>query len=448
MLPLLLSCHTPAGPPSFLIIDIDSFPASRMLAERDGQPVAPTMARLARQGWHFTEAFSQSAWTLPAVYSLLTGQHPVLMEEQDNTLPAWEDSTRTLPQILSYYGYRSAAWWGHTIVSGSPQYSQGFAAPAQHADQYDLPLADWIGQSSDPFLIFVHNIDLHLPAPRIPEAALHRYVAPIAGCPGQSPPADFTALRYRVGDAAARTHILGHYDGQIRYYDDALADMLGELERAGVAEQTVVIVTSDHGEELFERGEVRHGVHYDTVLRIPLIIYDPGQGSGEISTIVQTVDLAATVLDRAGVAADATMDGASLLPLMGRAGTYTAREVFSISNRHNASLRSATHKALLRSVYIAHDIPGTAQAQESGEERALYDLRADPDERINLLLADHPPRSALLDRLLVLQAERMAATGDIPRTPLEDAQKKRLQDQGYWELVHPSPDTPPAQPAP
>gem|GEM_PF-2897591 len=421
-----------------------------MLARRQGEAVAPTLSALAARGQVFTQAYSQSAWTLPAAFSLLTGRYPLLVEVRDDTFPQWDRAVRTLPQILGYYGYHSSAWWGHTILSDGGQFGQGFSDHHDPSDQgYGIDLAGWIShQDGAPFLALVHDIDLHNPMPPIPAQDLHRFVPAVPGCPAKQPPSDYETLRGLIGEQAAQEHIRGHYDGQVRAYDDAVADMLAQLDRAGVADHTVVIVLSDHGEELFDRGSLRHGVHYDTVLHIPLLIADPSLGPGTVDTVVQTVDLAPTILERAGIAVDREMDGQSLLPLMGAgAGSYAARDVFSVSNRYNASLRTADWKLLVRSEWEHHGQAGTTAVQEGGRITELYDLQADPGEGHDLLAQRPEVAESLEARLEAWRQARLVATGQVPRSPLEEHQKEQLQQRGYWGLASPDDAGGPPPPA-
>lgn len=436
--------QAPGLPPSFLLIDIDSLRADRILATREGQPVAPTLAALARRGVRFDQAYSQSGWTLPAVYSLVTGHHPLLVEVREDTLPRRDPAVRHLPEILGLYGYRSMVFWGRTIIGGNGQLSTGFDDTLGVAAEggYRVPLQDWIEQAQgQPFFALVHNLDLHMPSPAIPIDALHRFVEPVEGCPGGVPMPVLDQLTPTIGVDAAREHVIGHYDGQLRYYDDAVADMLEQLERAAVADRTVVILTSDHGEELFERGELRHGVHYDPVLRIPLVIASPGAAAGQVDrgaqavvqAVVQTVDIVPTVLELAGAELPAGLAGQSLVPLLGGGGTHTPRAVLSISNRYNASLRTATHKALVRSSYRQ---PGqSGRLVDGGLVREVFDLVADPGERRPLI--DTPGGAELFRQLDAWRAERLVASEELPRARMDPEQERKLKEHGYWGLTNP-----------
>ena len=155
---VLSACTAGSGPepaapesptrPNFLVIDIDSFGADWLLAERDGARIAPTMTMLASRSQRFTRAISQAGWTLPAAYSLLTGHYPLLLNVVDNTHPAWDGNTRSLAETLGYYGYRSVAYWGHTSL-GPNQLGRGFGSTATtEQGDYTVPLSAWIAEGS------------------------------------------------------------------------------------------------------------------------------------------------------------------------------------------------------------------------------------------------------------------------------------------------------------
>ena len=137
--------------PNFLLIDIDTMRADRVGHTRGGQSITPILDALAAQGATFSQAYSQSAWTMPAVFSLLTGRYPLLQEVRGDTLPWWGDQVRSVADVASYYGYRTGIWWGATLLAGDPAFSRGFADRSEPfppdsdaAAAYDVPLASWI----------------------------------------------------------------------------------------------------------------------------------------------------------------------------------------------------------------------------------------------------------------------------------------------------------------
>jgi arylsulfatase A-like enzyme len=163
------------------------------------------------------------------------------------------------------------------------------------------------------------------------------------------------------------------YRAEIRSVDDAVGQVLATLDRNGLGDRTLVLVVGDHGEEFWEHGGVEHGrTVYDEVARVPLILRWPGHlAAGErIGALVRITDVAPTILDLLGLAAPSGRDGETLLPLL--RGEEQAPRVALIENllfaEERVGMRTADRK------YVRW---------EDGREE-VYDLSADPQERIDL----------------------------------------------------------------
>lgn len=472
--------------PNFLVIDIDTLRADRIGATRDGQPVAPTLDKLARRGARFTEAYSQSGWTMPALVSALTGTLPVALAAADGQVSWRAAGARDLAEIFGIYGYTTFAFWGATI----PGIMGGAVTPSFHHSAQDegrrAPPGEsviaWLAQSPpEPFFAYVHDIDLHhaeaweslsTPIP-FDHPSMAQYEPDYQRA--------YARVKRQHGEAVAQTAVTSRYDGVLNLYDSAVGRMLDTLKQTGQGKRTVIIVTSDHGEDFFEHSVMEHGLLHDTTLHVPLIIYDPGATSITVDTMVQTVDLAPTLLARAGLPPAASMDGFSLLPLLGGKGEpYVERPVFSLSEACHVSLRTRDHKLILRdsrprsdrtwrpagganavlvplSLFAARNPLGDAPLADcsamvnraegrrpagrgpSSLELAveLYDLKADPGEYTNVV--DTFPKVAveLLEPLLHTLSSRATSRVGGPRETLSPLQVKTLKENGYWGLVQP-----------
>lgn len=490
--PAATPAASPAGPPNILVIDVDTFSYDHVSAQRDGASTTPRIDGLAARGVRFTHAVAHAGWTLPAIGSLLTGRLPVPLRLEGG-IGAWHaPGTRDFPQILSYYGYTGTAFWGVTLMQEMGRsISPGFATH-QSADRSDPSMAVGdpaaivanppteqvtaflSGAPTEPFLAYVHEIDLHRAMAFDTLDADDPLADPSAWVGGQQYPDIYRTLRQQRGDAAAQEAILAHYDRMVTRYDQRIGQILDALDASGLAERTVVVLTSDHGDDFFLHANGDHGLLYDSTIRVPLIIADPrASARGKVvDDVVQHVDLAPTLLELAGVPADAGMDGRSLASYLNDGDpTYTPRPVFSLSDACHASYRADGLKLILRdhasghrewfdapdsgpgvlsaSAFLAahpvaglslpdctsmQDAPGTALP--SAGERAfleLFDLAADPDEQHNLA-ADRPEDVArMLEPLLrMLQGSTASATGGAPMTP---EQVEAMKAQGYWGFV-------------
>jgi choline-sulfatase len=449
----------PGERPSFMIIDIDSLRADRVLAQRGGRPVAPFMAALAGESVRFDAAVAQAAWTVPSLTALLTGRYPPALELEDDAMSWLDAETRTLPEILGWYGYGSAVLFGETLPGSFAALARGFDAvdmePSSPRQAYEQRVCSWLEQAPpDPFLLLVHNVDLHAVAAP-PPASFQR------GWLGRDPISQahnldqaYADARGTLSEAEARAYIQALYDANLAWYDRAVEAMVGCLEEAGLAERTVVIVTSNHGEDLFDHGVLGHGRHHwQSVLHIPLLVRDgrhPTQPR-TVKTRVQTIDLAPTLLALAGATADSAMQGRSLVPLLDDPhAPWPARDISSFSSLLAASLIRGRYKLAIHST--SDGPPGASPdrlgAMAPGATASFWDLHSDPRERHDLAEQAPAPMVAMQRDLLDFVDQRVLATRAAEAEPVNETFLQALRDGGYWEQVQRDRGTRPDEPLP
>jgi len=445
--------------PNFLVIDIDSLRADRLLARREGQLVAPTLAGLAERGVSFDLAISQSGWTIPALVTLLTGRYPLLHDQRRSSpsvfrqLDWTEAGARSLPRILGSRGYRSAAFWGNTVGGDYRPASDGFDlvyAPLRDDLTPILPPdpLSWLDGGEAPFFILLHEIDLHGSEALLTDSELHGFVPSQPACQGARMNQVLPRLSADLGREGAIEHAIGHYDAGLRWYDARVRGVLDGLADRDLLDDTVLIITANHGEDLAEHGLLHHVALYDSVLRIPLLWVDPALPAhgARRPELVQQLDLAPSILARASLPAEPELPGRSLLPLLGlEEGAWEERDVYSASNVQQASLRTRSHKLILDMVGPATD-PG-APIQPPAGRYALFDLQQDPGEQTDRFLDEPGLALTLVDRLLGWRESRIADTPLEPARASDDPRlKEALRQRGYWEVAVPAAATP--QPPP
>ncbi len=479
----------PPAHPNVLVIDIDTLTASRVGQVRDGASVTPTIDALAARGTRFSHAYSQAGWTLPALTALLTGRYPMQVRPEDGHVTWRPPTARDVGGILSMYGYDTAAFFGETVpgpmmrgvLGGFARFQEGTQG-ARGAD-VDAWLAN---DAKEPFFAFVHEVDLHVVDFATPAEAVHRFEEGPVGCERGGHTLSYRRYAQRHGEARAAEHVIAHYDGVLNWYDGILAGHLRALEARGIADRTIVVITSDHGEDLFVHAWGDHGPLYDTVIQVPLVIVDPRESGGRVvEEMVQTVDVAPTLLALADVPLDAAMDGRSLAAAVRGGAAPDERPVFSLTNRANASVRTGRWKLLTRDAFEAPTTAAAglrwtpADAASSGEVLALidaqvastetdagqyaqlgpagehpggpltggirpeqtperrvvelYDLAADPEELTNVLDANPAVARELATALGAWLAAREPGRRQGP--PVDPALEQKLQDAGYWGLI-------------
>ncbi len=400
-----LSAGCGAGGPragqNLLVITIDTLRADHVGAYGYSKGVTPNIDELATEGVLFEKSLAQVPVTLPSHASLFTGLLPPTHGVRDNTYFRLGSEARTLAEVLKAKGYETAAFVSAFVLDGAFGLDQGF-------DLYDDQIEEtaetagiiaerrgelvtrsfvaWFEKraSDRPFFAWLHFFDPHLP-----------YAAP--------PP-------YPAG-----------YDGEIAYVDAQVGRVLETLEAKGVADDTVIVVTSDHGESLGEHGEKTHGFFvYDSTLRVPLILKSARSfPEGErIAAPVATIDILPTVLETLEVPVPDEARGRSLLPLM-EGEVVEASPAYAECYVSELNFGWAPLLALREEGYKYIDAP----------RPELYHLDSDPGETTNLFERE-PERSAGMRARLAELVESLPATLSSRDQP-DPETVARLRSLGY-----------------
>ncbi len=250
-------------------------------------------------------------------------------------------------------------------------------AGRKDADAVNREFLDWLDADPDrPFFAFLNLFDAH--APYLPPAPFDAAFG--ARLPGRNP---FLTDGRRYSPRELQAEI-DAYDGAIAWLDDRLARLIAALEQRGVLDRTILIVTSDHGEEFLEHGVMTHGNSlYDPALHVPLLIIAPGRAPQAVRVPhwVSTTDLAATVLDLAGV--DARLPGRTLRRFWSDPAPL-ARDADTLRARVSFSWRKADHYPISKGDIEAVFVDPWKYILNGDGREELYDLRADPGETVDL----------------------------------------------------------------
>jgi len=386
--------------PSLLLVTIDTLRADHVGVYGAAGARTPTLDRLAAEGTRFETAIASAPLTLPSHASILTGLYPPHHGVRYNGVSRLQPSFQTLTEQLRDAGYATGAVVGSYVLAGKYGLDQGFdhydddtqsrGNPAERpaSEVTDAALA-WLEGAERPFFLWVHYYDPH-----------ERY----------APPPPF-ATRF-----AGRP-----YDGEIAYVDSELGRLLESLGARGALDETLIAVTSDHGESLGEHAELAHSYSlYDAVLAVPLVFRGPGVPRARVvKGVVRSVDVAPTLSSLLGLAPLAGSDGMDLSPLWGDSSPPSDRFAFAetLATRleHGWSplfaIRTRSHH------YVRAPRP------------ELYDLASDPGELSNQLEIQPEARlAAALDAEIsrVLEGEVQSAEEGV-----DDEARDRLRSLGY-----------------
>jgi arylsulfatase A-like enzyme len=369
------------------------------------------------------------------VATLFTGLHPrshgVL-----NPLTSWDakgtldPSQTTLAERLGEHGYRSYGFTGNLNASPRFGFDQGFDeyrfVESESAADINALALEALADVSEPFYLHLHYMEPHstYAAPERYRSlwADPSYAGPLTGDHAQLDEIVAGKLDVTAADVE-RLRVL--YDQEIRYLDDRLAELLDGLEAAGHADDTILVLLSDHGEEFLEHGSALHGYTlYDEQLRVPLLIRDPRRPAARrIEFVTRQVDVLPTLLELLGIESEPGLQGRSLVPLFEGAPTEPAPPVFA-----EASLR-AVKTVRLRS--ISWDGWKLIENRLPRPSLELYHLENDPAEQENLAAAE-PERAEAMRAQLRAFAESLPE-GKAGRVQLSAEEAARLRELGYLE---------------
>lgn len=375
--PHLPPAPSPSGRWNIVLITLDTVRWDHTTLSGYARPTTPNLGALGGKATVFTRCWSQAPQTKSSMPSLLTGRYTSeVYRSKDLWLVVYPENV-TFPELLTEGGYRTAAVLSHNYFHERFGLSQGFAhwdlgfVRRQDKTVQALPSAaevtdrgiDYLTGTLDderPFFLWLHYIDPH-----------HPY------------------LPHELAVDFGRRDV-DLYDGEIRYTDDHMGRFLGWLASTPLAASTVLIVHADHGEGFREHGYVYHGISlYEDQIRVPLVVYLPGQQPRQVSQTVGNIDIAPTVLALARLQPRVRLQGMSLLPLVLGEPELPGRVVYSeiIPDERHSSRK------------IMVDWPYKLEHAVTHHYFRLYDIERDPLEQKDLLRTEPELASRLMNQM-------------------------------------------------
>ena len=452
-----------------LFITVDSLRADHLSCYGYGRETTPAIDALAAGGHRFENAFAHACATRASFPSILTSATALMYGGYERV----SENQTLLPEAL-LDAYRTAGFHSNLYLSAEFGYDRGFdrffdskTDPSQlarlkqvvksrldedgalyrllsgavdtaekeaglsfgsayvRADEItDKALAWAEKQSEGPRFGWVHYMDVH--HPYLPPERHQRAL-------GFDPVDEREAVRLRRTMVEEpenltpdeRETLIDLYDAETRFADTEIGRLVDSVRR-NWGEDTMIVLTADHGEALGEHGRFGHSqTFFDEVLHVPLVV-DPGTGANEPKThdeIVGLLDLTPTIVDYAGGTQSEAFHGHSLRPLLDGTGEWPREHVVGDWSAENTG--EGEHRYAYRDrrwKYVERDGTG-----------ALYDLRSDPDEEADVA-ADHPDECERIEAILDDHRRTIVATDDdLSTVAMDETTKQRLRDLGYAE---------------
>ena len=429
--------HGRADLPNVVLISIDSLRWDHVGCYGYRRETTPNIDSLAAEGVTFHQALSTSSWTLPAHMSLLSSLAPEVHGVTTDGIRLGKD-VGFLSQRLREAGYLTAAVVGapylhaefgfdrgfdiyddYTVFHGHNRHSHhGVTSPRTHARA-----VQWLdGAAGRSFFLFVHYWDVHFdytPPPPFDTLFDPDYEGRI-----NSDNYLYNDEIHPEMDPRDLEHVIALYDGEIAFTDLYVGRLFEHMKQLGIYERSLIIVTSDHGDEFFEHGQKGHRNNlYDETLRVPLMIRFP-EGTWEglrIDDQVQLVDIAPTVLAYLDLTPLPTSQGVDLMPaIRGDARAVPGHRFADLEDKLKC-VRSSRWKYLRQ---------GSAREQE-----LLFDLVTDPLETINVS-PRRPSVAATLGSTLdewLLRADGLPAASNPESIDYDPVLRDRLEALGYLD---------------
>ncbi|HMB68746.1 MAG TPA: sulfatase, partial [bacterium] len=405
-----------------ILVSVDTLRPDFLSCYRPELDTTPNVARFAEGAAMFTDVLSQAPSTTISHKSLLYGLYPAVHKATSAHRP--RESVASPVEALRARGFRTAAFVGGGGLAPELGFPLGFESyevlpklrTGRQLETLRSESIAWLREHrAERFFLFLHMYQPHCPysppEPYASRASWYRGDVDPEGKCGR----EYMAMNLEDDDYR---YLRDLYAAEVAYTDDYLGDLFTELDDLGLTDETIVILTSDHGESLGERGHVGHNLPFDLQLRIPLLIRIPGSPGSVLDSPVESVDVVPTVFDALDLPLPFPPNGRSLLGLIDRGEAPPPRARYA-------------QEGDTVSIHM-----GPWHLIQSGTSVELYRPEEDPEEWTNL--ADRHPDVVqalrdeyfrMLDACVTVSAHFESTFGK--PVPLEDDTVERLRGLGY-----------------
>ena len=430
LVPLVtLGCHSEPKRPNVLLISLDTLRADHLSCYGYHRQTSPFLDELAAKGVRYTNFFVNTYPTPSSHATILSGQYQETHRVGYDTIRHHSRHRFTLPshlrmiqEILEEEGYTAVAVTDGGLVAGRLGFERGFSEYLDDQSQGVVRGTDRLlnllkthSTADRPVFAFYHTFEIHTPY-----ASPEEYERMFSDLASDFQPTTQNMLRIRTNPSeltrAELEHVKAQYDAGIRDTDDVLKGVFSELQAIGFLENSLVMITSDHGEEFAEHGRLLHLESlYDEVLRVPMIVLGSDIGSGRVDTrMASSVDIVPTILEYVGIEADVRLDGKDLLGL--QQGDEGDQVVISQFGNRLYSVRT-------------HEWKFVENLKLNSEW--LFNILRDPGETVNLSVEKDSVRVKLKGRLEGWKKDQRVQAMELANSDPSAETLRSLRTLGY-----------------
>lgn len=432
-----------------VVIVVDTLRADKVKGKRDGQPVMPNISRFADESWFFTNAYAQASWTKPSVVSIFSSLYPEVhniqfgLLERSAEVDILSDNILTMAEYFKQNGWSTLGVNTNVHIQGKFGFGQGFESYEYHAEFLSDSVTDraieLLKGKSKPFFLYLHYIDPHNPYDA-PEEYQKKFNAPQVSGADKDILGDFMEyyndlVFYQVGvnkerrykydlEPAGIEYVKYQYDGDVLFADAHVGRLIDYI-RAN-HNDTVIIFTSDHGEEFWEHGSLGHGkTVYEELVNVPLIMNFPGMKPWRIDTVVELIDILPTLSSYFGLDPAPEWQGVDLINYL-KNGQVNNRAVYSHT-------RSSLKEANIYSSAVIKDGYKLITDINKGSTK-LFNLSEDKLEKVDITGSKNNVAEELIKleknhrEINMLLASKFRGGGS---TKMSEEDLKRLKALGY-----------------
>jgi len=372
--------------PNIILVVIDTLRADHLGCCGYRRNITPNIDSLAADSLLFKNAISPAPWTTPAVAALLTSQYPSVMGMFENVVPINKRFT-LFSEVLKQQNYSTYGIISHALLSARLGFERGFDVfdeinalgheGISSPQITDKAISFLKNKHQQPFFLFAHYFDPHYNYCLHPE---YNYYKDYNGkLKSNHSILELWEIRQKFSKDDIE-FLLALYDSEIAFTDEYIGRVFGELKKQDLYDNSIIIVTADHGEEFMERGWLGHTITlYQEMLRVPLIMKMPGCKPQVIDPSVGLINVIPTIYRYMDLQVDHKLEGSPLLLDSGK--SITAGPIFSETFNPQVHQPGRIQPIALRSIVLGSRKLIYNQVKDSIE---IYDFSSDPYEQNNL----------------------------------------------------------------